>query len=41
MSNSDFIHHFSSLPDPRVDRTKLYPLTEIILLIVSVALLVM
>ena len=35
MSNSDFIHHFSSLPEPRVDRTKRYPLTEIILLIIS------
>ena len=38
MAAHDFIHHFSTLPDPRVDRTKLYPLTEIILLIVSASL---
>ena len=34
----DFIYHFSKLPDPRVDRTKRYPLIEIILLIVSATL---
>lgn len=34
MSN-DFFSHFSILPDPRVDRTKRYPLDEIILLIIT------
>ena len=29
------IEHFETLPDPRVDRTKRYPLNEIILLIIS------
>ena len=33
--NIDLITHFESLPDPRVDRTKKYPLMEIILLIIS------
>jgi DDE_Tnp_1-associated len=30
-----FVEQFQDLPDPRVDRTKLYPLLEIILLVVS------
>ena len=29
------ITHFDSLPDPRVDRTKRYPLLEIVLLVIS------
>lgn len=29
------IEHFQSIPDPRIDRTKHYPLIEIILLVVS------
>ncbi len=29
------IEHFETLPDPRIDRTKRYPLIEIILLVVS------
>ena len=33
--NAGLIEHFSSLPDPRVDRTKVYPLAEIILLIIA------
>lgn len=33
--SSDFVTHFSVLPDPRVDRTKRYPLQEIILLIIA------
>ena len=33
--NAGLIEHFSSLPDPRVDRTKAYPLAEIILLIIA------
>lgn len=37
-TNQDFLNHFSSLPDPRVDRTKRYPLEEIILLIISATL---
>lgn len=35
MSSEDLIRHFSELPDPRVDRTKRYPLLEIILLVVA------
>ena len=31
----DFLSHFSILPDPRIDRTKRYPLEEIILLIIT------
>lgn len=34
-SNQDYLKYFSSLEDPRVDRTKRYPLEEIILLIIS------
>jgi predicted transposase YbfD/YdcC len=33
--NKGLIEHFKTLPDPRVDRTKRYPLIEIILLIVA------
>ena len=29
------IEHFETLPDPRIDRTKRYPLMEIILLIIA------
>lgn len=32
---ADMLSHFSDLPDPRVDRTKRYPLIEIIFLIIS------
>lgn len=35
---SSLLSHFSELPDPRVDRTKRYPLNEIILLIISATL---
>ena len=35
---TELLSHFSSLPDPRVDRTKRYPLIEIILLIISATL---
>lgn len=34
MSQS-LLDHFQTLPDPRVDRTKIYPLLEIILLIIA------
>lgn len=34
MSQS-LLEHFQTLPDPRVDRTKIYPLLEIILLIIA------
>ena len=33
--NRDLIEHFKNLPDPRVDRTKRYPLIEIIFLIIA------
>lgn len=33
--NASLLTHFSTLPDPRVDRTKRYPLMEIILLVIS------
>lgn len=33
--NMGLIEHFSTLPDPRVERTKRYPLIEIILLIIA------
>ena len=33
--NADFLSHFECLDDPRVDRTKRYPLIEIIFLIIS------
>jgi predicted transposase YbfD/YdcC len=36
--DNQLLNHFSSLPDPRVERTKRYPLNEIILLIISAAL---
>ncbi len=32
---ANLLEHFSELPDPLVERTKLYPLNEIILLIIS------
>ena len=32
---TSLITHFASLPDPRVERTKKYPLIEIILLIIA------
>jgi hypothetical protein len=35
METVDLISHFSKLDDPRVDRTKRYPLIEIIFLIIS------
>ena len=31
----DFVSHFSNLPDPRIDRKKIYPLIEIIFLVVA------
>ena len=33
--NADLLTHFQDLEDPRVDRTKIYPLDEIIFLIIS------
>lgn len=33
--NKGLIEHFEPLPDPRVERTRRYPLIEIILLIVA------
>ena len=33
--NADLLSHFSTLTDPRVDRTKRYPLIELIFLIIS------
>lgn len=33
--DNQLLTHFSTLPDPRVDRTKRYPLNEIILLVIS------
>lgn len=33
--NKSLIEHFETLPDPRVDRTKRYPLIEIILLVIA------
>ena len=33
--NADFLTHFSILPDPRVNRTKIYPLLEIVFLVIS------
>jgi DDE_Tnp_1-associated len=33
--STDILSHFIELEDPRVDRTKLYPLIEIIFLIIS------
>jgi predicted transposase YbfD/YdcC len=33
--NDDLLSYFENLPDPRIDRTKRYPLIEIILLIIS------
>jgi predicted transposase YbfD/YdcC len=35
MMQSDLLSHFKTLEDPRVDRTKRYPLIEIIFLIIS------
>lgn len=35
MKPIDLITHFSILPDPRIDRTKRYPLIEIIFLVIS------
>jgi hypothetical protein len=36
--SAGILEHFSSLPDDRVDRHKLYPLPEILLLVVSAVL---
>ena len=33
--NSDLVGYFSVMPDPRIDRTKRYPLIEIILLVIT------
>jgi predicted transposase YbfD/YdcC len=33
--NNELLNHFSTLPDPRIERTKRYPLNEIILLVIS------
>ena len=33
--NSALLKHFDDLPDPRIDRTKKYPLIEIIFLIIA------
>lgn len=33
--NISLVDHFSTLPDPRVERTKRYPLVEIILLVIA------
>jgi len=38
MTTSSILTHFSKLPDPRVERTKKYPLEEIVLLMISAAL---
>lgn len=35
---ADFEFHFSDLPDPRVNRRKVYPLLEIVFLVVSAAI---
>jgi len=32
---ADLLSHFNALEDPRIDRTKRYPLIEIIFLIIS------
>ena len=32
---ADLLSHFKTLEDPRVDRTKRYPLNELIFLIIS------
>ena len=34
-ASSDFLSHFAALEDPRVDRTKRYPLIELLFLVVS------
>ena len=33
--DASLINHFRSLPDPRIERTKCYPLTEILFLVIS------
>ena len=33
--SAELLKHFSTLPDPRVDRTKRYPLVEILFLVIS------
>ncbi len=38
MSNVNLLDHFEQLPDPRIERTKKYPLREIILLIISASI---
>ena len=38
MKTSGLLEHFASLEDPRVDRTKRYPLEEILLLVICAAL---
>lgn len=35
MQPTDLLSHFSELTDPRIDRTKRYPLIEIIFLVIS------
>ena len=36
--SSGLLNHFEDLPEPRIDRTKKYPLIEIIFLIISGAI---
>jgi len=38
MADVSILKHFEALPDPRVERTKKYPLEEILLLMISAAL---
>jgi hypothetical protein len=37
--SADFLSNFSELPDPRVNRRKVYPLLEVAFLVVAAALL--
>jgi len=38
MTDISILKHFSQRPDPRVERTRKYPLDEIILLMISAAM---
>ncbi len=40
MQPTDLLSHFSELTDPRIDRTKHYPLMEIIFLVISATIVV-
>ena len=40
MQPTDLLSHFSELTDPRIDRTKCYPLIEIIFLVISATIVV-